>query len=217
MTERNKENLKYKILIIGGFIALAGTFIVNVQLAHKVMQMNANPAVTNATMAKVYTVEEKIRENKHETFYAYDTQCNLLAEVRGNYNQVDIDETTVAKIAQHKNTVLTHNHPNQGRDNKTYPISLGDLVAASQINAKTIRAVGTTSTYEITRNGKKWQSPDQIIVEYNKILAEVDQKLQKAYNNKEVTHEYLSLERYDDTLEKLAVVFDLTYKRTDVK
>lgn len=212
MENKKREQLKYKILIITGTVALAVAFAFNLYTANKLL---ATPStISQQSMTKVYQVENSIRENDYETFYAYDTSGNLLAEVKGDHSRVDVSAETVAEIAKHKNTVLTHNHPTQ-HDGQTYPLSIGDLIAASTINAKTMRAIGTTADYEITRNTDKWASVEEITQKYNTFYQESINELEPKYENKEISWEEYSIQKYHITLEKLAKEFNLTYSKID--
>lgn len=208
----NKEEKSWKRLLAVGWILLVASLAANSYLAYKTLTADYSPTITKDAMVKVLKTENSIKNNDYETFYAYDTKGNLLATVTGNAGRVDIPADVVNKVAKSKNVVLTHNHPSQN-DGQTYPLSLEDLVAASTMNAKTIRAVGKTATYSITRNGDKWQTPQELSVAYNRIFAEVMSELTTKRYNKEITDAEYGIGLYDQTLQRLATEFNLTYTK----
>lgn len=208
----NKEEKSWKRLLVVGWILLVASLAANSYLVYKTLTADYNPTITKDAMVKVEKTENSIKNNDYETFYAYDTKGNLLATVTGNAGRVDIPADVVNKVAKSKNFVLTHNHPSQN-DGQTYPLSLEDLVAASTMNAKTIRAVGKTATYSITRNGDKWQTPQELSVAYNRIFAEVMSELTTKRDNKEITDAEYGIGLYDQTLQRLATEFNLTYTK----
>lgn len=170
-----------------------------------------------AQAQKLSELENSIRSRKTERFYAVDDSGEVIAELDGNENTVKIDFMTAAKIAGGKNVVLTHNHPPQGHrggQKLTYPFSKHDLQAAAMMNPKTIRAVGDTHEYELTRNDK-WGAPSALKRAQTLALKKVDKELWTKVNAREMTREMASFERHHLALQEVAKKFDLMYERTE--
>lgn len=170
-----------------------------------------------AQAQKLSEIENSIRSRKKERFYAIDDSGEIIAELDGNENTVKIDFMTAAKIAGGKNVVLTHNHPSQGHrggQKLTYPFSKHDLQAAAMMNPKTIRAVGDTHEYELTRK-EKWGAPSELKRTQTLALKKVDTKLWEKVNAREMTREMASFERHHLALQEVAKKFDLIYERTE--
>ena len=179
----------------------------------QISKPSAKPQAQQDALTKL---ENDIRSRPKERFYAVDTEGNTIAELDGNENQVKIDFMTASKIATSKNAVLTHNHPSQGHkggEQKTYPFSEADILAASTMNPRAIRAVGTTHEYEMGRKGDKWPLPSEIKRTKRASLKKADKVLWEKVGAGDMTREQASFERHHIALQEVAVKFDLEYAR----
>lgn len=97
-----------------------------------------------------FNVEAK---GKQEKFIALDSSGKRVFEITGTANKVGIPLSDIAKV---KDTVMTHNHPNEPTLNVGASLSLQDLMVASKYDAKEIRAVSSEAIYSMVRPDNGW-------------------------------------------------------------
>ena len=139
----------------------------------------------------VLSAEGLIANNPTETAIIFDINGNKLESVsQNNSSQVNFTADQLKKMA---GGIATHNHPNDG------PFSDDDLKLAYYNDINTIRAVGKTTYYELSKISGKSQKPglwtgmNTADAQYRKNVGDkIFNKLNSDYNSGKISYsEYI--------------------------
>jgi|GEM_PF-2156043 len=117
-------------------------------------------------------IEELIRGSKLEVVAVFNaTDCLLFAPKAGVEEQVTLTPAEQALIPAL--CTLTHSHP------ENYTLSLADVLVASQLDLKEVRAVGPQQTFFARRPTRGWPSERKIIITYTEAIKTADNVLSR--------------------------------------
>lgn len=129
---------------------------------------NTEEGYTDKMKKNILGAEQKIRNNKDESAYVFDSKGNLVDITKGKGPEVNMARATVPQDA-----IITHNHPRSigttGIRRIGNAFSSDDLNFAVYKNAKEMRAVTPTYTFSVKRPKGGWGDRTQIVKRYNEI------------------------------------------------
>ncbi len=112
----------------------------------------------------VSNLEKKLKEpSPIEKLYAVSGNGTVILSKQGDRTMVVIDPDDAKKMQEDGNTIVTHNHPQE--TSLSYP----DIVFASKVNLKEVRAVAGAKTYIAKRPKEGWPDADKIIDRHDTI------------------------------------------------
>tara|TARA_R100001443_G_scaffold81301_1_gene88167 strand:- start:756 stop:1637 length:882 start_codon:yes stop_codon:yes gene_type:complete len=159
--------------------------------------------------SKVLTAEESIKNNKKESFFAYNKNGDVIFQKKGTESHVGFSNFDLLDMKANGVEVLTHNHPIIFNV-KNATFSYQDISLAMKYDIPEIRAVGKDKVYIFrqskgaVKGGLKWKEIKKEIV---KIFDEgegfwyTDNDINSLYNNKKI-NDYQAINMYTDKLLK---------------
>jgi len=159
--------------------------------------------------SKVLATEKLIKNNKKESFFAYDKDGNVIFERKGSESHVKFTNLDLLDMKANGAKVLTHNHPTAfGVKNATF--SYQDISLAMKYDVPEIRAVGQDRVYifrqskEAVKGGLQWSKIEKEILE---IFDEgegfwyTDKTINSLYKSKKI-NDYQAINMYTNKLLK---------------
>mgnify|MGYP000350847102 CR=1 FL=1 len=166
-------------------------------------------------------IEDSIKKNDIETLIITDKKGNELKRIGGNENQVQVDYSISEAIKNYEaGKIMTHNHPSASS------FSWQDLTFALDKGIDEIRAIGHTEKggdflYELSGLNKLENSKETknlISNTWDEIHnSKMDYFKPKALANDGANLSNVHIAHTHYTMEKLAKVYGLEYKRTRIK
>lgn len=168
----------------------------------------------------VTETEERIRQQRYETAYIYDSEGNAVVEKDGQKYSVSFTKEELVKM---KDCVFTHNHPRgwEGADDSWLRLgssfSKEDLGLATHWNMAEIRAVTPAYTFSMKRPAKGWNIDyDGLMRVYRKTENEVREDILNAIEKGVISTDQANVLHHHLISKRLAkkLGFVYTKKRT---
>jgi hypothetical protein len=110
----------------------------------------------------ILNLEKKLKEpSQVEHLYAVSKDGTLILSKTGNKNSVEVEGDSIKKMQEDGNAIVTHSHPAKSS------LSWADIVFASEVNLREIRAVAGEKTYIAKRPKSGWPEKEKIIDRHN--------------------------------------------------
>lgn len=168
----------------------------------------------------VTETEERIRQQRYETAYIYDSEGNAVVEKDGQKYSVSFTKEELVKM---KDCVFTHNHPRGWEGTEDSWLRLGssfsneDVSLGVYCDVAEIRAVTPVYTFSMKRPAKGWNIDyEGVKIEYNKMENEVREDILGAIRVRAISIDQANVLHHHLVNKRLAkkLGFVYTKKRT---
>tara|TARA_R110002012_G_scaffold73119_2_gene186640 strand:- start:116 stop:997 length:882 start_codon:yes stop_codon:yes gene_type:complete len=172
-------------------------------------KVNKLKAKKDILYSEVLLTEKSIRNNKKESFFAYDKDGKVIFQKKGTESHVGFTNFDLLDMKANGVEVLTHNHPTIFKV-KNATFSYQDISLAMKYDIPEMRAVGKDRVYifrqgkDAVKGGLKWKEIEKEILnifDEGEGFWYTDKAINSLYKSKKI-NDYQAINMYTDKLLK---------------